>query len=493
MALTLAGSLINEEWRLGLGTISILDDLKNREERLALEGSEARQGMPQGRISLRTVFAMSYDHLQDESWRKAFRLLGVIGGAPNTFSFEMAVALWELEQRTAQKIMVKLVNHALVEARGAGRFALHQIMHDYAYSLLDQPEEYEARLRSVKYALQLSHQYTQENVSQWSKFDDDWENIRQAMNWLAMQIGSSDTKEIELELCADLVNTLDYAIRARHPKEGIQWLEAGQQACHRLGRLMEEGWLSLTGGEISINLGNLDQALSYFQHSMEIFKIADETSGSRYARGNLGILHHLRGEHDLAIKAFLPVTDELMAEGDTKGAAIGYYNLGNAYIKLEQYPEALRNLQDCIRLLEKAGTMQDFLAMATSNLVQVHIALENISEAGILAQRALTLAQSVGLMNVQGLAERVMGEFLAYQGNFEAAKVHFEESIHLYNQTGLQDELAEVHESFGRALQRNHLQNQAAVHFNEAIKILNNMGATTRAADISHCSSQMLA
>ncbi len=491
LALTLAGSLINEECRLGLGTTSLLEDLKNREERLALEGSEARQGMPQGRISLRTVFAMSYDHLLEDSWRKAFRLLAVIGGAPNTFSFGMAIAIWELDKRTAQKIMVKLVNQALVEARGAGRFALHQTMHDYAYSLLEESEEYEARLKSARYILQLSRQYTQENVSQWSDFDVDWENIRQAMNWIALQNLNSSNNTTELELCADLVNALDYAIRARHPKEGIQWLEAGQQACHRLGRLVDEGWLSLSGGEISINLGNLDQALFYFKHSMDIFEIAKETSGLRYAKGNLGILHHLRGEHDLAIQAFQPVTEELMAEGDTKGAAIGYYNLGNAYLKLERYSEALQNLQECVCMLEKAGTMQDYLALATCNLVQVHIALGNNSEATQLAQRSLSLANSVGLMNVRGLAERVMGEFMASQDNIEAARVYFEESIHLYNQSGLQDELAETHESYGRALQHNHLQDKAALHFTEAIKILNNMGATTRAAEISQSLSQM--
>lgn len=111
LALTLIGQMLAAEWEAGLGVAGALSELKDRETRLKLAGAEKRPGLSEASPSLRAILAMSYDHLPNEETKRAFRLLGVFGGKPLTFSLE-AAAMWGMELRPAQKIMVALVGHA---------------------------------------------------------------------------------------------------------------------------------------------------------------------------------------------------------------------------------------------------------------------------------------------------------------------------------------------------------------------------------------------
>jgi len=192
LALTLAGQMLAAEWEAGLGVAGALSELKDREARLKLAGAE-RAGLAIDEPSLRAILAMSYDRLLDDATKRAFRLLGVFGGKPLTFSIEAAAAVWGTELRPAQKIMVALVGRALVEPVDGGRYTLHTTLADFAESLLEEHGEAAlARETHANYYLEFAQTNAEKN---WQAVDVEMGQIRRGLDWVST---TSTDKQIVL-------------------------------------------------------------------------------------------------------------------------------------------------------------------------------------------------------------------------------------------------------------------------------------------------------
>ncbi|MEU4155286.1 tetratricopeptide repeat protein [Actinoplanes sp. NPDC026670] len=105
-------------------------------------------GDPKG--AMRTVFSWSYQGLYSESARRAFRLAGLHPGPD--FDAHALAALTGHDIATAEKLLAELGRANLVEARGRGRYALHDLLRLYALDLsASTGEDDAARLRLFGY------------------------------------------------------------------------------------------------------------------------------------------------------------------------------------------------------------------------------------------------------------------------------------------------------------------------------------------------------
>jgi hypothetical protein len=195
LALSLAGQMLAAEWEAGLGVAGALSELKDREARLKLAGAEKRAGLQTTEPSLRAILAMSYARLPDEATKRAFYLLGVFGGKPLTFSVEAATAIWGMELRPAQKIMVALVSRALVEPVDGGRYTLHTTLADFAESLLEEHGETTlARETHASYYLEFARKNAEKN---WQVVEMEMGQIRGGFEWTS---SISTNKQMVLDI-----------------------------------------------------------------------------------------------------------------------------------------------------------------------------------------------------------------------------------------------------------------------------------------------------
>lgn len=495
LGLVIAGRLLAEEWDAGMGVQGILNELQAREKRLGMS-SESR--------SLETVLAMSYKSLSEEPYRYAFRLLGVFGGRPNTFSLSAAAEVCDFNVNLMRKIMVYLINRALVEVAGEGCYTLHALVADYATNLMSESESRQGNLRHAKYFLKAVQRYTSDNMKQWHILDSDWNNIRLSANWLSANIGISEAEQTTLQLSAnwlsanvniseaeqttlqlmaDFAIALDVIVQARKPVDGLTWLQVGETACQYLGRHNDRAWLLLTIGIVKLDKGLFDKAIKHFTQCESLFNSLGETRGLIYARGNLGLVHHKRGEYAQAIEIYKQVTQMCESSGDIDGTAIGYCNQGDVYYLIGEFTKALLSLEKSIRLCRQEN-IQDVLVKALILNCKIYIKTAQNSAAVADIEEAFQIAQQTGSDFLLGLAHQAMGEAKESQGELKTANDHFQRSIELLTSAHVQEELAEAHVAYGSFLANNKRTHEAKAHWSDAVQIFMQIGAVFRTQNV---------
>jgi tetratricopeptide (TPR) repeat protein len=476
LGLIIAGRMLAEEWDAGVGVQGILNELQAREKRLGMS-SESR--------SLEGVLALSYKWLSEETSRYAFRLLGVFGGRPNTFSLSAAAAVCGVDVNSMRKIMVHLVNRALVEVAGEGRYTLHALVADYATNIMSESESRQGYFRHAKCFLKIAQQYTSENMKEWHILDSDWNNIRLGANWLSANINFSEAEQTWLELAADLAIALNVIIQARKPVEGLAWLQVGETACQHLGRQEDRAWLLLTIGLNELDKGLFDEAIEHFTQCESLFESLEAAQGLIYARGNLGLVHHKRGEYAQAIEIYKQVTQMCESSGDIYGTAVGYCNQGDVYYLIGEFVKALLPLEKSIMLCRQEN-IQDMLVKALILNGKIFIKTGKNSAATAYIEEAYQIAQQTGSDFLFGLANQAMGEVRWAQGAPDSASFHFQKSIELLTSARVQEELAEAHVAYGNFLADQKQFLDARAHWLDAIQIFILIGANSRAEQIKN-------
>ena len=475
LGLTIAGRLLAEAWDSGIPVQDIFTELQEKKKRL---------GMSSESQSLDAVFATSYAWLSEEVHKRAFRLLGIFGGKPNTFSLNAAAKVCEIELQVMRKIMVVLVNRALVEVVGPERYVLHALTADFAFSLMNEAEEAQGRLYHTEYYLSVAKQYTSDNMKEWHNLDSDWNNIRLAANWLSTSENLPSSSQESLVLMADFAVALNIIVQVRKPLEGLKWLLAGAGACKALNRLSDQGWLILTIGSIELDNGFFDEAVEHFEQCEEIFASLGEIQGLIYARGNLGLVHHKRGEYSRALEFYEQVTRMCEERDDAYGTAVGCYNLGDIYHLIGDESKALFQLNKSISLCRQEN-IPDGLVKALALNCRIHLKTGEFAEALAACAESNLVAQQSGSNILLGVATQAMGEVRAAKGEIEIAKQYFQKSLQLLTESKVQEELAEALVIYGTFLVDNGQRQEGRTHWSNAIQIFEQIGAISRAQQIN--------
>jgi hypothetical protein len=136
LGIQVAGRLLNEETRMGLGGVgTLLEQL--RSGRKLLEAKAPADRMDLEKQTLPTVAVLlkqSTDRL-DERTRECFARLGAFAPKPATFDIEDMKAVWHIDDPSP--IVRTLVNRGLLEPLGGGRFQMHALLVLHADSMLE--------------------------------------------------------------------------------------------------------------------------------------------------------------------------------------------------------------------------------------------------------------------------------------------------------------------------------------------------------------------
>ncbi|MCI0690628.1 tetratricopeptide repeat protein [candidate division KSB1 bacterium] len=427
LALTLAGQMLAAEWETGLGVAGALSELKDREARLKLAGAEKRPGLATTEPSLRAILAMSYDRLPDEATKRAFRLLGVFGGKPLTFSIEAAAAMWGTELRPAQKTMVALVGRALVEPVDGGRYNLHTTLADFAESLLEkQGQAATAREVHANYYLNLAQTNAEKN---WQAVEMEIGQIRGGFDWISLM---SKDKQMVLDYERALRTFLT---RRGLWNEKIRWTQVGLEVAFEQGERTLEAVLLYEIGHSYDDKGEWNKALEYYERSRAICEEIGDRAGLAAAFNGIGGIHHYKGLFDEALDYYersRAIREEI---GDRGGLAQSLNDIGGNYMKKGLWDEALDYHERSRAIREEIGD-RGGLAQSLNNIGYFYRKKGLWDEALECCERSRAIRQEIGDRGGLARALSNIGDIYMNKGVWDEALEYYERGQAIFEEIG---------------------------------------------------------
>ena len=419
IALRLAASALVE--RIDLSPSIYIQRLTNAQQRLAL---------------IDASLSLSYD-LLDNDLKLYWCSLAIF---PGSFDLFAVAEILDVNENTAQDIMSVLVSYNLVEWDSAqSRYYLHELTRIFIDARLPQHIRQISYRRFAIHYLQVLgeandlYQKGKENFLKGIEiFNREWENLRMGQSWSATY--TENDKEAN-ELCSDYPQYGSLLLDlCRHPKEHIQWIEAGIKAAKILNNNLAEEILLCNLGSAYMRLGGAQDAINFFQQSLtmakarddldkvtllllnlaaaylhkgdvlpalsiydEIFHLQSEITDQISIKGflnNLGGIHCMMGNNQEGIKAYKILLNLEREQGDWRGEGRVLMNLSNAYANMGETSQAIEYLYEALDIAKTIGSQ----SLECDSLGKLSLFyMEDEPEKAIeLLEEALVIAQNIG-------------------------------------------------------------------------------------------------
>ncbi|WP_412543962.1 BTAD domain-containing putative transcriptional regulator [Longispora sp. K20-0274] len=392
------------------------------------------EGDPQS--SVRATFQLSYQALEPGAARM-FRLLGLVPGPDVTPG--AAAALAGTDPGTATRLLDRLFAAHLVETAGPGRYALHDLLREFAHEQATGEERDAAVDRLYAHYLGTADAATRQLHPS---------TLRLPMP--VPTVGDMDAEEAKAWLDAELANlTAAIAHAAEHGPYPMSWHLSDCLRDHFRARSRFPEWLAATRaaldaatahgdararanahlgrGSACNNTGDPAAAVEEYLAGLEMARAADWRVGVPAILNNLGIIRTHTGRRDLAIDNLTEAVALNQALGARAGEAYSTSSLGTLlrYVRLRDARECLTR---ALGIFEELG-YPAMAAMAHHNLALVHLDLGEPDTALDLATEALRRARAMGNRQVEDLALGSLTEARLERGDIAGARALAVEAV----------------------------------------------------------------
>jgi CHAT domain-containing protein/tetratricopeptide (TPR) repeat protein len=133
-------------------------------------------------------------------------------------------------------------------------------------------------------------------------------------------------------------------------------------------------------------LGEKQKALEYYSQSLPLFRAVGDRSGEAYTLNNIGIVYSALGEKQKALEYYSQSLPLRRAVGNRAGEAVTLYSMASVKRHQNNLPEALKNIEDSIKIIENLrtkiaspelrssyfATVQDYYEFYIDLLMQLH-------------------------------------------------------------------------------------------------------------------------
>jgi tetratricopeptide (TPR) repeat protein len=400
--------------------------------------STSQRHLPERQRSMRAVFDYSWQLLSDAEQAACGRLALFRGG----FSREAAQAV----AGAVLPVLSSLVDKALVNRVGDGRYDMHDLVRQYAAEHLHaQPEALlVAQEKHAAYFLQLATQsydeLQDENSLAWFRaIDQEMDNFRAALDW------TLQANQLELGLRLGSALRLYWWWRG-YLREGLAWLETLLSRAEQTGQIHDLpatvlASVYIEAGLLGGNLGLLQPARAFLQQSLSIYRQEGDRAGIARALNNLGFVTSTAGQFAEAEAYSWESMAIHRTTGDFKGMVSAYLNLGAACLYQGKVEQAVAVLDEGLALSRQQGHV-------VITALQLGVQANGLRYQGKFEQAQAALEEAHTLLtemnNRQGLAANLyfQGWLALDRGQTEMAAAYFRDSLHLHHQ---------VHNSLGSA------------------------------------------
>jgi len=220
-----------------------------------------------------------------------------------------------------------------------------------------------------------------------------------------------------------------------YSKESVIVNTAGLKSAQQLGHRKNEGaWLGNLGLAYS-HLGQVEQAIEFFQQALLISREIGNRRGEGADLGNLGSAYRDLGQVEQAIEFYqqaLLISREI---GNRRGEGADLGNLGLAYSDLGQMDKAIEFYEQALLIAREIGDRRGEgadlgnLGLAYSNLGQVDKAIE-------FYQQALLISREIGDRRGEGNHVGNLGVAYRDLGQVDKAIEFFQQALLIAREIG---------------------------------------------------------
>jgi DNA-binding SARP family transcriptional activator len=444
----------------GVSLADVTSELADQQERLDLLDAAGDR-----LTAVRAVFSWSVRHLDDEAAR-AFGLLGLHPGAH--FDAYAAAALIDTTLRQARGLLGRLARAHLIQAAGAGRYGMHDLLRTYA---AEQAAEQDSEEREAALTRLFDHYLATAAVAAGALFraDPDQPALPQpagpvppvtspatALAWLDLQ--RSTLVEVAahaadhgwpghaIGLAATIFRYLDVG----HFTDAAAMHSHARRAAVQAGdRSAEAAALTMLGAADAAQ-GRLRQATRHLQQALAICREDGDRIGEARALGNLGVADYCQGRYRQSAGRHRTALTIYLEVGDQTGEARELHRLGVIELRRGRYEQAAGYMQRSLALFRDAG-FQSGEALVLSNLGELELRQGHYQQASGHLRRSLGLSRETGSRFCQAQALACLGIAELRQGRHRQAIGHLRQSLTLHSQAGNWSGQAEALNGLGEA------------------------------------------
>ncbi|GAA4598852.1 DNA-binding SARP family transcriptional activator/tetratricopeptide (TPR) repeat protein [Actinoplanes octamycinicus] len=430
LPLALAVAAARAATRPGLPLAALADELCTADRLDALSTDDAG-------TDVRTVFRWSYQALSSPAAR-LFRLLGV--QPTPEFSTAAAASLTGQPVTRIRPVLAELTRAHLVSEATHGRYAVHDLLHEYAGRLIEADESGAATARLVAHYLHsaraadrlldparapLPVDAPDAGVTVEAPADHD-----QAMRWferehrnlLALAAGHGPYTG----LLAEAVATYLYRRGAWHDQVTVQ--RSAVRAAARAGDVPAQARARLHLARTHLRLRHDDQAETHLREALELYREDGDASGQAQTHHYFGALREQQGRHREAVGHGEQAVALCRANGLLFGLGHALNAVGWHHSRLGDHHQALAHCREAIRVTRSLGDRAG-QANAWDTLGYAHHQLGDHEPAGSGFRRAIGLYRELGDRYYESVARIHLAESHQAAGRPGAAREEYRTAL----------------------------------------------------------------
>ncbi|KAB1944615.1 tetratricopeptide repeat protein [Micromonospora sp. ALFpr18c] len=386
-----------------------------------------------GERSVGRAFALSYAQVSPAAQR-AFRLLGLHPGV--RFDNAVAAALTELTGSGAQDLLDELVDAHLVEEAEPGRYRLHDLVREYARTLVAEPERAAERRDAIERLLdhhlhvataiarrrELSSLHSLIVVAEPLRPDLVALVAEQGRAWLDENLAAwtalvrlAETEGF-LHYCWQLARACWYAqFESGRLDELIETHTVGLRAAEELGDDRAVATMLNYLASAHYRLGDFPESIRVMERSLEIFRRLGLRREFRNTLGNLGTSYAANFQFHQARECYDAARALATRMRDKEALANELNNLSMTLLLWGRHDEALRTARRHLGIARELGEPRR-IGNALGHLGMIRHRMGDLVPAGRLLRVALRVKRQVGarfgegeILNEIGTMEREAG------------------------------------------------------------------------------------
>jgi DNA-binding SARP family transcriptional activator/Flp pilus assembly protein TadD len=445
------------------------------------------------RTAVRAVFSWSVRHL-DPGTARAFRLLGLHPGPE--LNLYAAAALTGSDIEHAGQLLEQLGRAHLIQTAGPGRYAMHDLLRDYARELASGDDENEqqraAMTRLLDYylyaaAAAMDTLYPAERdqrprVATPATTTPALTQQETARTWLAAELQCLVTAAEHgathglprhvIQLSATLFRYLD---TGGHSSEAVTIHGHARRAAQHARDIGAEATALTRLGNAEVQQGRYPRAAAHLEEALLLSRRSGDRSCEARVQSNLGNLAYFRGDYEQAASHHQLSLTLHREAGNQLAEAIALSNLGIAQMQLGRFEQAASRFQQALALARETGN-EDGEAYALMNLGEVSLRQGRYERAAPYLNEALARFRNAGDRVTEAVALTCLGELNLRQGFNQRAAGHLHEALSLARDIGARSTETEALDLLGEVCLAVGDQQQAREHYAGALALATETG-----------------
>lgn len=453
--------------------------------------------LPERHQSIRAVLNQSWQMLP----ARLQTILAQLTHFAGSFSLDAALAA---VPDLSMLDLATLLDRSLLQWRPNGRYAIHELLRQFAAQQLPDAPSTIARPHSRYYLTFLTNQEAvlvgQESSTAVAQIQHELDNIHPAWqtavahkNWdflqksleslatyysltgnlpeletlLSQTLAQMDGADVLPEFHGVVLEKLAtvYTRQARYPEA-----TATAEKLLKLGSQELTMRAQIIGGEIDLLKGEYEAARSAYETAVAYFTHTNNPARQAQLHNLMGHLEYLQGHFDQALaqhQQALVLSREL---GNVVRQARVLLDMGNVYTAQSEAAQALDHFQQALAINQQINH-RDGIARTLHSMGRIYLQQGKNEDALSCFQEALTLTEKMGLRRAVSLSLNSIGIVFKRQARYAEATDYYQRALKINRVLGVQAEIANNLSNLGNVYVHQKQYDLAEPSFKEAVQI----------------------